>query len=107
MVGNLKKSVADEIPEIEELFESSETVQSKNVSFDIMDTMQNIKLTVVEMVSNVSNYLQNIFGFSKAGDISSEANGNDTRAIFMDTTLGASLMGLVAMVVMVVVLKRV
>jgi hypothetical protein len=68
-------------------------------------SLQSIKVTVVEMVSNASNYLQNIFGFAKAEDISSDDNKNTGEA-FMEKTLGASLMGLAVMVVMVVVLKR-
>jgi hypothetical protein len=59
--------------------------------------LQSIKLTVVEMVSNTSNYLQNIFGFSKAEDISSDDNKNT----------GEAFMGLAVMVVMVVLLKRI
>jgi hypothetical protein len=58
--------------------------------------LQSIKLTVVEMVSNASNYLQNIFGFSKAEDISSD-----------NKNTGEAFMGLVVMVVMVVLLKRI
>jgi hypothetical protein len=58
------------------------------------------------MVSNASNYLQNIFGFSKAKDISLDDNGNTGEA-FMEKTLGVSFMGLAVMVVMVVLLKRI
>lgn len=68
--------------------------------------LESIKLRVVEMVSKASNYLQNIFGFSKAEEISSEDNGN-TGATSMEKTLGASLTGLAVMVVMVVVFKRI
>lgn len=91
----------EQIREIEELSESSQTGKSKNVSM-----LESIKLRVVEMVSNASNYLQNIFGFSKAEEISSEDNGS-TGATTVEKTLGASLMGLAVMVVMVVVLKRI
>lgn len=107
MVLNLKKSVADDAfqemqshKEFEKSSESSQTGSSKKVPWDLMDMMQNIKLTVVEMVSNVSNFLQNIFGFSSAESDSSNANGN-TRTITM-----GSFMGLALLVVMVVVLKR-
>jgi hypothetical protein len=68
--------------------------------------LQSIKVTVVEMVSNASNYLQSIFGFSKAEDISSDDNGSTGEA-FTEKTLAASLMGLAVMVVMVVVFKRI
>ena len=91
----------EQIREIEELSESSQTEKSKNVSM-----LQSIKLTVVEMVSNASNYLQNIFGFSKAEDISSDDKGNTGEAV-MEKTLGLSLMGLAVMVVMVVLFKRI
>ncbi|KAJ7948524.1 Uncharacterized conserved protein (UCP012943) [Quillaja saponaria] len=87
--------------------DSCQTEDSKSSVFDVMGTLQNIRLTVTEMVCNVSKYLQNIFGPAAAEKMSSDADGN-AKATFMDnTTLGASLMGLVVMVVMVVVLKRV
>lgn len=67
-----------------------------------MGMLQDIKFSVVELVSNLSSTFQNIFGHS------SDANG-DKKATNMDRTLGvgASFMGLATLVVMVVLLKRV
>ncbi|KAM3744374.1 hypothetical protein ACB098_06G048900 [Castanea mollissima] len=86
---------------VENLSVENETGNSEG---GFMNIMENIKLKVQEMVSNVSNYFQNIFGHS-ASESTSEDDGNTSKT-FMDRTLGASFMGLAVLVIMVVVLKR-
>ncbi|KAJ0045750.1 hypothetical protein Pint_04346 [Pistacia integerrima] len=71
--------------------------------FEPMAVLQKIKDRVVEMVSNVGNFLQNIFGTPAADKTYAEADGNQN---YVEKTLGASVIGLVIMVIMVVVLKR-
>ncbi|PON55783.1 hypothetical protein PanWU01x14_185920 [Parasponia andersonii] len=74
--------------------------QAKDAENWFMGILQNIKLTVVELVSNLSSSFLNIFGPS------SNAHG-DAKATIIDRALGASFMGLATLVVMVVLLKRV
>ncbi|KAM7492648.1 hypothetical protein LguiA_035569 [Lonicera macranthoides] len=69
------------------------------------DSVKNIRLVVVEMMSGLSGYFQNIFGSPVGGKVPKEADGSD-KISFVHTTLGASFMGLAIMVIMVVVLKR-
>lgn len=80
-----------ETPEKEEKPES----QSGNV-FDFMGILQNLKLTVTEMVSRMSNFFQNIFPTVEKDNS------------FMDykNVMGTSFMGLAVMVIMVVLMKR-
>uniref|UniRef100_A0A2N9HJX9 Uncharacterized protein n=1 Tax=Fagus sylvatica TaxID=28930 RepID=A0A2N9HJX9_FAGSY len=86
--------------------ESSAESQPGNSDSGFNNIMQNIKVKVLKMVSNASNYFQNLFGHSSAESTSSDANGN-TSSNFTDKTIGATFMGLAVMVVMVVVLKRI
>ncbi|KAI4333782.1 hypothetical protein L6164_018546 [Bauhinia variegata] len=86
--------------------ESVKSVDSRN-GFDFMDALQNIKFTVAEMLSDVSNYFQSIFGFSAAEKSSSDANGGDEKASLGDQMiLGGTFFGLAVLVAMVVILKR-
>ncbi|EEF31462.1 conserved hypothetical protein [Ricinus communis] len=57
------------------------------------------------MVNNVSTFVQQIFGYSPADNISAAADAN-ARPSFIDKTMAASFMALAVMVIMVVVLKR-
>ncbi|XP_024018703.1 uncharacterized protein LOC21403998 [Morus notabilis] len=82
---------------VEKSSEGMETGDSENW---FMSMLENFKVTVVELVSNLSSSFQNIFGFS------SDVNEN-IKSTATDITLGASFMGLVTLVVMVVLLKRV
>jgi hypothetical protein len=88
-----------ETPEKEEKPES----QSGNV-FDFMGILQNLKLTVTEMVSRMSNFFQNIFPTVEKDKSSADADGGS----FMDykNVVGGSFMGLAVMVIMVVLMKR-
>ena len=110
MVANLEKSVADneflDVQSPQPFEESSAESQPGNSDSGFNNIMQNIKVKVLKMVSNASNYFQNLFGHSSAESTSSDANGN-TSSNFTDKTIGATFMGLAVMVVMVVVLKRI
>ncbi|KAJ8754636.1 hypothetical protein K2173_010727 [Erythroxylum novogranatense] len=66
------------------------------------DVFEKIKHAVAEMVSNISSFFQNIFGFSSAEN----GSGANCRMNPMERTLGTSLMALAVMVIMVAVLKR-
>lgn len=103
-----QRIVGDEFNDVQsakKFEESSVENETGNSEGGFMNIMENIKLKVQEMVSNVSNYFQNIFGHS-AAESTSEDDGNTSKT-FMDRTLGASFMGLAVLVIMVVVLKRV
>lgn len=103
-----QRIVGDEFNDVQsakKFEESSVENETGNSEGGFMNIMENIKLKVQEMVSNVSNYFQNIFGHS-AAESTSEDNGNTSKT-FMDRSLGASFMGLAVLVIMVVVLKRV
>lgn len=78
---------------------SSEGTEAGNSENWFKNMLENIKLTVVDLVSSLSGSLQNIFGFS------SDVNA-DTNTTVMDITIGATFMGLVTLVAMVVLLKR-
>lgn len=80
-----------------------------NGIFDFMDLLQNVKLTVIELVSRVSGFLQNIFPTPDAmrEKMSFDADGN-TKASFMDSkiSMGGTFIGLAVLVIMVIVTKR-
>ncbi|CAK9142779.1 unnamed protein product, partial [Ilex paraguariensis] len=105
----VKESVA------EENFQNEQSPQSFDESSDLkesasgngfMDYLQSIRLTVVDMMSNLSDYFQSFFGGS-AGEKPSPNDDGSARTTCVDAAIGASVMGLVVMVIMVVVLKRV
>lgn len=62
---------------------------------------QKVKNSVVEMMSNVSDFFQNLF--SPPPEKAEDASAGFGTA---EKTIGASLMGLAIMVITVVVLKR-
>lgn len=70
-----------------------------------MGFVQNIKLAVTEMVKNVSDFFQSIFGGSASGNVSVDDNGNASTT-YVGNTIGASFMALAVLAIMVVVLKR-
>ena len=93
---------------MEEICDSVSAVKSgdQKPGFDFFGLLQNIRLTVAEAVSGMSNYLQNLFGFAGGDKTSSGENGN-TKAFFADqTVLGGTVIGLVVMVAIVVLVKR-
>nr|XP_034922488.1 pyruvate kinase-like isoform X5 [Populus alba] len=84
---------------------SDDENETGNSQTGLMDVINNVKLTVVDMVTNVSAYFKKIFSFSSAEhtpDAADEKAGSSTT----EKTLGASLMALAVMVIMVVVLRR-
>ena len=70
---------------------------------ELMDIMHNVKLTVIDMVTNVSAYFQKIFSFSSAEHTPANESAG---AATIEKTIGGSLMALAVMVIMVVVLRR-
>lgn len=84
---------------------SDDESETGNSQTRLMDVIDNIKLTVVDMVTNVSAYFQKIFSFSSAEHTPDAADENAGLST-TEKTLGASLMALAVMVIMVVVLRR-
>ncbi|XP_057465565.1 uncharacterized protein LOC130755208 [Actinidia eriantha] len=84
---------------------SHDSEQSADSGNGVRDFLQSIKATVVDMVTSLSDYFQSIFGGPSAGKASADTDGS-AGATFVDKAVGASFMGLVVMVIMVVVLKR-
>ncbi|KAJ6979395.1 hypothetical protein NC653_027523 [Populus alba x Populus x berolinensis] len=77
---------------------SDDENETGNSQTGLMDVINNVKLTVVDMVTNVSAYFKKIFSFSSAEhtpDAADEKAGSSTT----EKTLGASLMALAVMVV--------
>lgn len=73
---------------------------SSDVNADSKTTpVDNIKLAVVDPVSSLTSSLRNIFGFS------SNVNA-ETKTTAVDITIGATIMGLVTFIAMVVLMKR-
>ncbi|XP_065862224.1 uncharacterized protein [Euphorbia lathyris] len=81
---------------------ASEVGSSENSPMD--DILVKIKLSVVEMMNNVSNFVQNIFGFS--GENNAAADEKTSQQSFFNNAMGASILGLAVMVIMMVVMKR-
>uniref|UniRef100_A0A2N9GII7 Uncharacterized protein n=1 Tax=Fagus sylvatica TaxID=28930 RepID=A0A2N9GII7_FAGSY len=120
MVADLEKSVVDDefqdvrsdVQSLQPFEESSAESQPGNSDSWFNNITQDMKVKVLKtvkvlkMVSNASNYFQNLFGHSSAESTSSDANGN-TSSTFTDKTIEAIFIRLAVMVVMVVVLKRV
>ncbi|GAV87770.1 hypothetical protein CFOL_v3_31196, partial [Cephalotus follicularis] len=86
-------------------FKESATIQSGNSGNKLKEILQNFKLTVVEMVGKVSDFFQNKFSFLTSEKVSGDSNGN-SGSIPVEMAVGASFLGLAAIVIMVVVLKR-
>lgn len=97
-------SEAKEAAENEKLLAESDL---GNGSFDFMSILENFKLTVTEMVSSVSNFLQNIFPTAEKEKTHGDADGNDEQS-FMDTNkiMGGTFMGLAVLAIMVVLVRR-
>lgn len=94
---------------LEELSDSDDETSSPRNGFfnNFNDLMQNMKRSVAEMLSSVSSYFHNLFGF-----LSPEKMGSDDaekqNTFFSDqTTMKATFMGLAVVVAMVILFKRV
>ncbi|KAJ6893802.1 hypothetical protein NC652_027773 [Populus alba x Populus x berolinensis] len=79
---------------------SDDENETGNSQTGLMDVINNVKLTVVDMVTNVSAYFKKIFSFSSAEHTRDAADEN-TGSSTTEKTLGASLMALAVMVIMV------
>ncbi|XP_015953894.1 uncharacterized protein LOC107478270 isoform X2 [Arachis duranensis] len=97
-------SEAKEAAENEKLLAESDL---GNGSFDFMSILENFKLTVTEMVSSVTNFLQNIFPTAEKENTHCDADGNAKQS-FMDTNkiMGGTFMGLAVLAIMVVLVRR-
>lgn len=82
--------------------DASQAEKTENKPIDIFESIKN---SVTEMMSNVSTFVQQMFGYSPAESISETADANE-KSSFFDKSLGASFMALAVTVIMVVVLKR-
>lgn len=120
-IPEVKESVADtqssEAKEFVRDTDYQDAVSSKNLAelsddeseagssqTELVDIINNVKLTVVDLVTNVSAYFQKIFSFSSAEH--TPAAKESAGAATIEKTIGASLMGLAVIVIMVVVLRR-
>lgn len=83
--------------------ESSSSAESESGNW-FTNYLQKVKDTVVEMMSSLSDFFQNLF--SSAYENASMVADGTGKTSYVDRTVGASLMGLAVMVIMVVVLKR-
>ncbi|XP_011048250.1 PREDICTED: uncharacterized protein LOC105142358 isoform X2 [Populus euphratica] len=83
---------------------SDDESEAQSSQTELVDIINNVKLTVVDMVTNVSAYFQKIFSFSSAEH--TPAANERAGAATIEKTIGASLMGLAVIVIMVVVLRR-
>ncbi|KAK3021417.1 hypothetical protein RJ639_046825 [Escallonia herrerae] len=84
--------------------ESCDTVE-QSYGNGIVEILENFRVSVVEMMSSLSGFFQNLFVGPVAASASAEA-GVSAGSASPDRALGASLMGLAVMVIMVVVLNR-
>ncbi|KAG5255112.1 HEAT repeat-containing [Salix suchowensis] len=83
---------------------SDDDSEAESSQTELMDVINTVKLTVIDMVTNVSAYFQKIFSFSSA-EHTPPAN-ESAGAATIEKTIGGSLMALAVMVIMVVVLRR-
>lgn len=91
---------------LEELPDSEETSKPRNGFIDDFNgILQNIQLTVTEMLSSVSKYLQGLFGFSEPEKKGSHGDGNPGTSITDNITM-KTFMGFAVLVGMVVLIKR-
>ncbi|KAF8364764.1 hypothetical protein HHK36_033258 [Tetracentron sinense] len=88
---------------IEDMCEAKHSESSGN---GFKGFVHNIKLTVVEMVKNLSGFFQNIFGDPAAENVPGDANRN-AKETYVDSVVGASsFMALAVLVIMVIFFKR-
>ncbi|XVF04030.1 hypothetical protein REPUB_Repub05bG0045600 [Reevesia pubescens] len=75
--------------------------QNKDNGNPFSDFLKNAKTFVFEMVNKATDFFQSLFTSPSAGNAKENAGSSN-----FDKTFGASIMGLVVMVIMVVLLKR-
>lgn len=100
------KCLEDSSDDEDEVSSSPENVKSDDVKRDLKEEIrnvwENIKLGVADMVTNLSHFFDSLFGVQ--GDKKSNSNIVPEA---VEKLLGPSMMGVVVMVIVVVVLKRV
>uniref|UniRef100_A0A6N2N2P5 Uncharacterized protein n=1 Tax=Salix viminalis TaxID=40686 RepID=A0A6N2N2P5_SALVM len=102
-VGDTDSQDAESSEKLKEL--SDDESETGNSQTGPMNFINYAKLTVVDMVTNVSAYFQKIFRFSSAEH--TPAAGDENAGLSTtEKTLVTSLMGLAVMVIIVVVLRR-
>lgn len=69
-----------------------------------VDIFQKMKSSVVDMVSSLSGYMQNLFGVKDGRGML--VNSDGTARISADAMMQASFMGLAVMAILVILLKR-
>ncbi|XP_020600381.1 uncharacterized protein LOC110039597 [Phalaenopsis equestris] len=79
--------------------ESGKTSQDSFV-MDLLNNINNIKVKVTQVMSNISDYLQDIFGISSEKETSSSDDKHTNKA------LGASFLALAVASILIVLLKR-
>jgi len=87
---------------VDEFSDSEKSADSGN---GFMGFVQGIKTTVNDMMTNLSDYFQSLFGGPSEEKDYGGADGN-AKSTFAEKAMGASFLGLAVMVIMVVVLKR-
>ncbi|KAM7267414.1 hypothetical protein ACFE04_009580 [Oxalis oulophora] len=92
-----------DIPDMNSYDESRFTQEGEQGDFGdgLKVFFENVKVTVTDMVRNIGDFFQNMFGPSADNDDKSSTSGS------IDKTLGASFMALAMMVIVVVMMKRV
>ncbi|XP_022880141.1 uncharacterized protein LOC111397436 isoform X2 [Olea europaea var. sylvestris] len=94
--------------ELQEFLQSHKNIDTSSDSGESTDgskpkdVFKKIKVTVVDMLSSLSDYFRNFFEVDKA---SANSNGS-ARLNSLDTALEASFMGLAVMAIMVILIKR-
>lgn len=98
---------AESVAANEFVVKSSPSLESKETSegFMIADIVNKVKVKVLEMVSNISDFLQDILR-SLPGNSNSTNTTASTAGAYNDATLGASFVGLAVATIMVILLKR-
>ncbi|KAK8930553.1 hypothetical protein KSP39_PZI016906 [Platanthera zijinensis] len=98
---------AESVAANESVGESSPSLESKETSEGSMiaDIVKNFKVKVLEVVNNISDFLQDILEILPGNSNSGNTTASTDKA-YNDATLGASFVALAVATVMVILLKR-
>ncbi|KAH6795653.1 hypothetical protein C2S51_036639 [Perilla frutescens var. frutescens] len=84
------------------------TGSSKLAEYEVVsgftDAFQKMKSSVVDMVSSLSGYMQNLFGVKGGSGVL--VNSDGTARVSADAVMQASFMGLAVMAILVILMKR-
>lgn len=83
------------------------TMKAGKFGSGFVEKLRNLKNSVVEMATNIPNYLPNFYGSSASESVSGSDHKGNTQSFPSESGLGISLSGLAIMVIMIVVFKRV